>query len=594
MPAYDLATLAHLASLAGTVAFWAWLDRHMWFFGDEWDFLVDRGLGYPPASPHGIWFPHNEHWSTLPVLAWRALFSIWHLSSYWPYLALLFAVQLCVVHLVWRACRRAGASAWVSTLAALMLGLLGAGAEDWAWAFQVGFVGSVAFGLAALDLLGQLSPGQPSLQTHLRPSRAPGVVAWLPRGRELAVACALLASLMCSTVGDAMVAGAAVLASARLGWQRAAKVLWLPVACYAAWFAGVGRLGIVDHSDHFGLVTFTGLPGYIWQGLSSALGSSAGLGALGPALLVGLAAWLSARARELWSRQPAIIALCASALAFYALVGVGRDTTGPPDASRYVYVAFALLLPAVAKVLSCGRGQAPLPARAATAGLLLLLTLGNVGQARAWTSARASLVDSLKSQLFAVGKLVAAGVHDVSGAQAAPVPGDPNLQVADIASLEHEGLLPRPRLGALQLANARAVLALGVWDGLQMTLSRAPLSGARFELVGTHSGPKGPRHGTCITFTPEAPAPAVSVRLSVPPGKASASIELFASPPTSPGAPHNLDAFLVPARGPSSTVPVALALPASGHGWLDDNDPGSTVVLDWPGPGQLKICGLGS
>ena len=567
------------------MAFWAWLDRGLWFFGDEWDFLVDRGLGAPPASTHSIWFPHNEHWSTLPVLAWRALFAVWHLSSYWPYLALLFAVQVALLHLAWRACRRAGADTWISTAAVLLLGLLGAGAEDWGWAFQVGFAGSVCFGLLAMDLLDRDERG--FLDRDGR-SSGPG---W--RRRELAVSCALLASLMCSTVGDAMVVGAAVTAFARFGWRQAARALWAPVVCYAVWFAGVGRLGLAAHSDHFSLATFTGLPGYLWQGLSSALGQVAGLGSLGPALLVGLVAWLAWHGRELWTRRPVLAGLCAAAVSFYGLVGVGRDTAGPPDASRYTYVAFAVLLPVVASVLSAPLGRAPMAGRAVAACLLLFVTLGDVGQAKAWVSARSALTSRLKEQLFAVGELVSAGVPDVSGPGAAPVPGDPNLQVADIARLEREGFLPRPPLSAVALSNARAVLALGVWNGLDMTLSRAPLFAPRLQLVAAHFAARGPGRGSCATFSPQTLSPPMSLLLRVPARARSASVLLAAGPAGAASAARHVDAFFVPAHGPSSTTPIDLAFPAGGRGWLDDNAPGSAVVLDWTGPGPLYVCGQG-
>ena len=38
-------------TLVGAFAFWAWLDRGLWFFGDEWDFLVSRGLGSCRQTP---------------------------------------------------------------------------------------------------------------------------------------------------------------------------------------------------------------------------------------------------------------------------------------------------------------------------------------------------------------------------------------------------------------------------------------------------------------------------------------------------------------------------------------------------------------
>ncbi len=637
----DLATAAHVASLAGAIAFWAWLDRGLWFFGDEWDFLVSRGLGYPPGSVHGIWFPHNEHWSTLPILAWRALYSLWHLSSYWPYLGLLLAVQALTVHLAWRACRRAGASPWVSTAAALMLGFLGAGAEDFGWAFQVGFVGSVAFGLLAFDLLDRpgspaVRPGSPGSRPQPAPAERLGVPApaegqpsprgsgvrtllpanrsgeavpvegqrlprhfalpaVLPEARDVAVSAALLASLMCSTIGDAMVVGAAVLAFARLPKARALRLLWPPTACYVVWFFGVGRLGIAAHSDHFDLSTFTSLPGYVWEGLSTALGRAFNFDAAGAALLVGLAAWVAWRARRLWAERPALIALCASALTFYALAAVGRDAGGGPTASRYVYVVFAILLPVVAVVLDGGGRWGWAPARVAAVGLLVLSTLGNVGQARAFTSARTALTTRLKTQLEAVGELVAGGTADVSGPGAAPVPGDPNLQVADIAQLERARFLPKPHLGAATVADARAVLALGVWDGVQMTLSHAPLSSARFELVQA-SGVRVGHSGGCVAFSPLSATQVPRVQLEVPAGEKSAAVLVESGPSTTA---RFVGAMLVAPRTSAHagqarivSAPVELAVPARGTGWLNDNAAGSGVILTWTYATPVTLCGL--
>ena len=229
-------------SLLGAFAFWAWLDRGLWFFGDEWDFLITRGLRYGPTNPESIWFPHNEHWSTLPVLLWRGLFSVFHLSSYWPYIVPVLVAQVGVMHLTWRLCRRAGVTPWVATAAVVLLGFLGAGAEDLTWGFQIGFVGSVLFGLLAFDLLDRPLAGQAAHRA--------GTLASL----------ALLASLMCSTIGDAMVVGAAVLVFARRPKREATRVLALPVLAYTVWFVVVGRLGLTEHSDQFPLATFTGVP----------------------------------------------------------------------------------------------------------------------------------------------------------------------------------------------------------------------------------------------------------------------------------------------------------------------------------------------
>ena len=191
------AIYVHLLTLVSAFAFWAWWDRDLWFFGDEWDFVAQRGLWHLPANPASIWFPHNEHWSTLPILLWRALFNIFHLSSYWPYIVPLLVLQVGVMHLCWRLSLRAGVRVWVAVAAVGLLGFLGAGAEDLTWAFQVGFVGRSS---------SAYWPSSCSMATALGSRRR----------RLWYASVALVASLMCSTIGDAMLVAAAVLAGP--GW----------------------------------------------------------------------------------------------------------------------------------------------------------------------------------------------------------------------------------------------------------------------------------------------------------------------------------------------------------------------------------------
>lgn len=137
-------TWVHLASLVGILSALVVLSRGQWFFGDEWDFLLFRGVAHPAV---GVFYPHNEHWSTLPILWYRAVFQVFALRSYWPYLLSLFAIHLAVVHLLWRCVIRAGVPASIATVGAAAFGLFGAGSENLLWAFQIGFVGSLAAGL---------------------------------------------------------------------------------------------------------------------------------------------------------------------------------------------------------------------------------------------------------------------------------------------------------------------------------------------------------------------------------------------------------------------------------------------------------------
>ena len=566
----DLATVAHVVSLVGAFTFWAWLDRGLWFFGDEWDFLVDRGLVYAPTSHRSIWFPHNEHWSTLPVLLWRALFDTWHLSSYWPYLVPVLLAQVAIMHLTWRLCLRAGGDPWVSTAAVALLGLLGAGAEDLAWAFQIGFVGSVLFGLVAIDLL----------------DRPAGV----PRPATAGASVALLAGLMCSTLGDAMVVGAAVLAFARLPRRRALATIGPPVAVYAVWFATVGRLGLAEHSDRFPLGAFTNVPAYVWTGLSSALGQAFNLEAAGTAILVGLGAWTAYHLRGLWAEQPALVALIAAVIAFYALAALGRDaSTVSPTVSRYIYVAMALLVPVMTKVLtSLGPGRG---ARLGAVALLGFTAVGNVGQARTWTKARLALTSEVKVQLAATGRLLAGGVHDVSGPLSAPVAFSPNLSVADITRLERSHLLSAGPVNATDLVNARAQLALGVWNGSVNTLTHRPLFRDRFAFVRAAFGvPTTASHG-CLAFSPEAANQSMQVWVRIPSGGQSASLQLTTSP-AAPGTINYVAVTMVPARPPAASVPVELTVPTIGTGYLNDNYAGADLVITWTEGTVLTLCGL--
>ncbi|HTW06167.1 MAG TPA: hypothetical protein VME46_01565 [Acidimicrobiales bacterium] len=569
----DAVTLAHVATLIGALCFWVYEDRHLWFFGDEWDFLVVRGVLHGLTSSHGIFYPHNEHWSTLPILAWRALFNVFHLGSYWPYLLPVLVAHVAIMHLVWRVCLRTGAAPWVATAAVGLLGVLGAGAEDLAWAFQLGFVGSVLFGLLAIDLLDR--PAAPH------------------RGhREQAATAAVVAALMCSTLGDAMVVGTAIVAFARLPWRRACVVIGPPVALYALWFAVVGHLGLAEHSDRFPLASFTGIPAYVWTGLSSALGEAFNLEAAGAAILVGLVAWLGWHMRPLWADNPALVAVTASAVAFYALAAVGRDaSTVSPTVSRYIYVAIVLMLPLIARVLS-SLGSRP-AAQVAVAGLLAFCALGNVSQAQVWTGARAKLTSTVKTQLAATGRLLAAGVTDVSGPSAAPVSYSPNLSVARIARLGRDRELPEVSLTPLEMVDARAVLALGAWNGLTYTLTRGPLFASRFRLSKTVLAAASAEHAGCRLFKPQTADQAMRVWLAPAAGAATpgASVRVAAAP-AAPGTTDYAAVFLVPRRPPAASVPVELAVPADGTGYLNDNYLGARIEIVWDEGTPLMLCGL--
>src|SRR4051795_13380482 len=121
-----------------------WFARDMTFYHDEWSFILQREL-----SIDGLLKPHNEHLSATLVLLYRVLIGTVGLGSYWPYLAVTFALHVAVAAIVYVVVRREAGEVWALGAMAVVL-LLGSGGDDILWAFQSGTIGAVAAGMAAV------------------------------------------------------------------------------------------------------------------------------------------------------------------------------------------------------------------------------------------------------------------------------------------------------------------------------------------------------------------------------------------------------------------------------------------------------------
>ncbi len=567
----------HFATLAGSFAFWSYLDRHLWFFGDDWQFLVGRGLWYGPTNPRSIWYPHFEHWSTLPILLWRALYNVFHLSSYWPYLLPLLATTVVVMHLLWRVCMHNSVGPWVAAAAVAVVGFLGAGAEDLGWAFQVGFVGSVAFGLGAILLVD-------------RPETAPN------RAQLALTSLFLLAGLMCSTVGDAMLVAVAVVLFARQHARRAIAVLAGPTGAYVVWFAFVGRLGVTS-GDHVHESTLTGLPEFVWTGLSSALGLSFNLEAAGGALLIGLGAWAvwQTQARGLLTERPALVGLGAGAFVFYLIVALGRDSGGEvgSTAPRYIYVGMALLMPVTAYALGslAGPELGSGVANFAVVALFLATALGGAGQAMSWATARTTLVQGLRTEVLATARLLGhGGVVDVTGPKSTPIGYAPDLTAAVLQRLGRSGLLGDESLSPAEIDSARAAVATSLTSQAMFSgqFYLASASGVATSTSLTSITPTG----ACSTFAPRFGGLPARVTLRSETYERDASVWVQLTAPS----PNVTDTFSVLLGRPYSatrTVPVSFYPPANGATYLDDNYPQAALSLEWATGMPLTLCGLG-
>ena len=310
-----------------------------WFFLDDWDFLVTRQL----TSVHDLLAPHNEHWSTLPIIVYRVLWRLVGLRSYVPYQLVLVPLHLTAAVLLRRVMRRAGVGSWVATAAAGLFVFLGSGRQDIVWAFQIGFVGSLVCGLAQL--------------------------LWVdhdgPVDRRDAVGLGFgVVGLLCSGVAVTMtvVVGVAVLIRRGL---RPALLQTVPLgALYGTWYITYGHDGHAQETQQLrrlGLHVQLGRPSllaaacFVGTGFENAFGQIAqvpGVGVLLAALLaVGLViAWGRIPLQQLRSQAAAPAALLLGSVVFLSVAAYGRAGFGPQFArqSRYVHLVTAMVLPALA------------------------------------------------------------------------------------------------------------------------------------------------------------------------------------------------------------------------------------------------------
>ena len=606
--------VAHAVTLALAFGVWAYLDRHLWFFGDEWDFLTRRGLHRATFS---IWAPHNEHWSVLPILLWRAIFSVAHVSTYWPYLVPLLLVHVAVVYLLWRRCLKEGADPWVVTALTLLLALFGTGAEDLAWAFQIGFVSSLALGLVALEV------------AEVAPSHRLATVG-KATGRDVALWLLLVASLMCSDVGLATSAAVGVVLLARFGWRRLVRVLSVPAVVYVVWFAAAGRTGLSATGDRLTGSTFFRIPTFVATNLEKDLGHASGWADSGWPLAIAIVAWLLWRSRALFREHPAVLGGAVGALGFYALAAVGRDRISATlSPSRYAYIATALLVPAVAvmlsSLLSALRQWRPAPdrrvrsaqdrrwssaltftlARTVIVVLVAVAIMANLGAASKFTNSRAQYVRGLKDQIITTAALLQTKEQMARAINVYPVWASGfasgYLTPWELANLYRQGILPRP-LPALM--TSRQVREDESW--LDLSALHRRLFAGGFVLVArwhgsrarTHAGaassawPAGP--GAC-TFSSLAGAPAAPARVTLGLERRARTGAVWISLGAAGGRAHF---YLARTWGFGGRPGYGFVngenvqVPAHGDLWVNDSVPGDRLILALSAGQRAELCGL--
>jgi hypothetical protein len=314
--------------LAG-ISWILWLGRGMTFFADEWALISTRSLSDPST-----WFqPHNEHWITLPILAYRAIVESVGIGSYVPYLAAVALLHLAVVAAIYRLVRQSTANAPVSVAAALVILLFGSGFENLYWGFQIGFVGATAMCLWAIIAL-----------RHGQPSKL-----------RLAIAVALLVAGV-ATAGVTLAFIAAIATELLFDKRRRIFIPWIaiPIAVSVIWYIVAGRAGTSYVQHPYGLASPFEVPEFIVLGFGSAFGGLAGVGpTLGLAVAAAVLAVTVCVAARGRSVAKEFLGAVVGISVLYALIGVVRVGLSAVtiEYTRYTYVSGVMLIVGLAALV---------------------------------------------------------------------------------------------------------------------------------------------------------------------------------------------------------------------------------------------------
>jgi hypothetical protein len=419
-------------TLGAAFVFLLVIGRHRWFDTDEWDALVNRSL-FGGHGQSGLLQPHNEHWSTLPILLYRLLFSVFAVRTYVPYLLMVTLAHLLVVGLVWLLLRRLGVDVWVCFVAVAALAFLGAGVDNIIFPWQTSWTLSLAAGFAALLV-------------------APVMGGW--SRRDVTVWVFLLLGLASSGIGLTMVGVVVVVQLLRRGLGIALATLAAPAIVYVAWYAAYGASASTPGQEPL-RTAIQKVPAFVWHGLTEPVSTTLGFAGSGAVVIVLLGVWAARRARLFDGPWPIALGMALGATISLSLTATRRVQFGTDYAStpRYAYIALVLLVPIAALATDALLRAVPLRGPVIVAGLCLLLLVG-VSQIKSTTDLAAQRQADQEGRILATARLARATSQFL---YPDPVPVYiPQLTVAKIHALDRNGDLPaitptsRDRLDALE------------------------------------------------------------------------------------------------------------------------------------------------
>ena len=548
----ELATPAHYLSLVVGIALLLYLDRHLWFIGDIFEFFGR----FQPGHSLDLLRPHNEHWSTIPLILNLILYKLVGLRSYTPYIALDLLCHLVVAHLLWRWMRRLGTDPWIATALAGAFLVLGGGVENLTSSFQIGFLLPLAFGLVGAFLLDYSGPDRWDRDAGYWP---------------LAVA-----ATMSSGIGVCMVLLGAALAFLRRGWRAALRAASVPGAVYLIWLAAIGRHSLSTTPGPASDLTL--VPQYVWTGLTSAIEGTTGLVGLGGALALGLGAWLYLNRSQARGRRALAFAGPPVALVFFAIIGVGRISLGVQEATftHYAYEWVLLLLPATALALT-QLTRRSLAGRWVALGLAGVVAINGIAGIVSWVEANNPVQEGAQGQILAAAHLLSGGAPLAASGDTMVEPvHSPDLTVDELRSMIAAGKIP---MGTA--VSAQDVLDASLY--LQVSVTASPLRSGSPPRIGADVRPlPASAGGGCVTSAD---------------GTSPSQLRLIFSSPGSvaitAGGSGSVGVQLAPAANPLDLTGVnSFAVSGGSTVYLNVTAAGTSPLISLP-PGVTTVCGLG-
>jgi hypothetical protein len=301
------------------------------FWQDTFDFLILRR----DITWDTVMTPHNEHITVFPVLIEQAIMRVFGLGNAHPEYILL-AIFLVVAALLVFVYVRRHLGYWAGLFATILILCLGPAWEVLLWPFEIGFIGSVIFGLAMFLALERES-----------------------RNWDLAACAFLILSMGFSSLGLPFAVGAVVDALQKRrtrGWGRL-YVAVVPLVLFALWYLGWGR----DAESHMTLHNVFTAPRFVIESAAIALGSLFGLGTnpingettplWGALILVGLGVGIAYLQRRRPGFSPTLWPVAAATLANWVLTAFNQIPGRDPTSSRYQYAGAIFIVLVLANLL---------------------------------------------------------------------------------------------------------------------------------------------------------------------------------------------------------------------------------------------------